>query len=96
MKKVVRLEAIFLGAWLAMAGNVWLASPVLAQSGSGALSEKQYQELQQKRQEQWDDRERQQQRQGNVGQRRQEAEKRQQDAEKRRQESERRLQELDD
>ena len=95
MKKVVRLGVIFLAGMLAMPVNTWLASRVYAQSGSEKLSEKQYQELQQKRQEQWNDLERLQQRQENVGQRRQEGEMRQRDAEKRQQEAERRLRELE-
>jgi septal ring factor EnvC (AmiA/AmiB activator) len=93
MKKAERIGVIFLAGLLAMPVNTWLASRVYAQSGSEKLSEKQYQELQQKRQEQWDDLERQQQRQENIGQRRQEGEKRQRDAEKRQREAERLLQE---
>jgi len=94
MKKVVGLGAIFLAGLVAMPGNAWLASRVYAQSGSEKLSEEQYQELQRKRQEQWNDLEQQQKRQENIGQRRQEAEKRKLDAEKRQREVERQLQEL--
>jgi septal ring factor EnvC (AmiA/AmiB activator) len=95
MKKAVGLGAIFLAGLLAMPGNDWVASRVSAQTGSEKLTEKQYQELQQKRQEQWNDLERQQKRQDNIGQRRQEGEKRQKDAETRQREAERRLRELE-
>ena len=93
MKKISGLGAIFLAGLLMIPGNAGLASRVYAQSGSEKLSDKQYQELQQKRQEQWDDRERQQQRQDNIGQRRQEGETRQKDAEKRQWEADRDLEE---
>ena len=93
MKQAVRLGVFSLVGLLAMPVNTWLASRVYAQSGSEKLSEKQYQELQQKRQEQWHDLERQQERQDNIGQRRQGGEQRQRDAEKRQREAERRLQE---
>ena len=83
MQKVARLGVVFLVGWLIMPGNAWFASRVYAQSGSEKLSDKQYQELQQKRQEQWNDLERQQQRQDNTGQRRQEGEMRQREAERR-------------
>jgi membrane protein involved in colicin uptake len=94
MKKIGGLGAILLAGFMVIPGNAWLATRVYAQSGSEKFTEKQWQELQQKRQEQWNDLERQQQRQDNIGQRRQEAEKRQQDAAKRQREAERRLQEL--
>jgi hypothetical protein len=95
MIKKSGLGAIFLAGLLMIPGNAWLRSRVYAQSGSEKLTDKQYQELQQKRQEQWNDRERQQQRQENLGQRRQEAETRQKDAEKRQWEADRDLDEPD-
>jgi chromosome segregation ATPase len=94
MRKIGGLGAMFVAGLLLIPGHGWLAGRAWAQSGSEKLSEKQYQELQKKRQEQWDDLERIQQRQDNIGQRRQEAEKRQLDAEKRQREAERRLREL--
>ena len=94
MKKIGGLGALFVAGLLLIPGHGWLASRAWAQGGAEKLSEQQYQELQKKRQEQWDDRVRMQQRQDNIGQRRQEAEKRQRDAEKRQREAERRLKEL--
>jgi hypothetical protein len=94
MKRIAGLGAMLVAGLLLIPGQGWLASRAWAQSGSQKLSEKQYQELQKKRQEQWDDLEQIQKRQDNIGQRRQDAEKRQLEAEKRQREAERRLREL--
>ena len=87
------LVAMFLVGFLLILGSGGL-SPVYAQSSSGKLTEKQWQELQQKRQKEWEDSEKEDQRRQNTYQRRQEADKRQQDAEKRQREAERQLREL--
>jgi hypothetical protein len=86
MKTIGGLGIMLVGGLLLIPGHGWLAGRAWAQSGSEKLSEQQYQELQKKRQEQWDDRERMQKRQDNIGQRRLEAEKRQREAERRLQE----------
>lgn len=96
MKKMMGLSAVLLAGFLVMPGNLGLPGRVFAQEGSKPLTDEQYQELQKKRQEQWQDLERIQQRQENTGQRLQEAEKRRQDAEKRRKEAEKRLRELEE
>src|SRR4030043_116057 len=51
MKKIMGLGAMLLAGLLVIPGNLWLASRVLAQSGSKTIEDKQMQELQQKRQE---------------------------------------------
>ena len=94
MKKIGGLGVLLVAGLLLIPGHGWLASRAWAQGGAEKLSEQQYQELQKKRQEQWDDLEQIQKRQDNIGQRRQEAEQRQRDAEKRQREAERRLREL--
>jgi hypothetical protein len=95
MKKILGLAAILLAGLLAIPGNLWEASQVLAQSQAPALTDKQYQELQRKRQEEWeylDQKEKKQ----HPGVRRPEAVKRQEDALKRQKEAERRMRELEE
>jgi len=95
MKKLGLLGAGFLGGLLLIGGTGELASPALAQTGPGARTEKEWQELREKRLKEWDELEKEDQRLQNTPQRRQEAEKRQRDAEKRQREVERQLRELD-
>jgi peptidoglycan hydrolase CwlO-like protein len=95
MKKRFGLGVMLLAGLLVIPGNLWLAGQVFAQEGSKQLTDKEYQELQKKRQEQWNDLERMQHRQDNTGQRLQEAGKRRQDAEKRQKAAEKRLRELE-
>jgi septal ring factor EnvC (AmiA/AmiB activator) len=96
MKKLVGLVAILLAGVLLSSGNGWFGTRVSAQSAPEKLTDQQYQELQKKRQEQWDNLERIQQRQENVGQRKQEAEKRQKDAAKRQKQAESALEDDED
>ncbi len=92
MKKLMGPGAMLLAGLLVIPGNLWLAGRALAQSQAPTMSDKQYQELQQKRQEEWeylDQKEKKQ----HPGVRYPEAVKRQEDAEKRRKDAERRLRE---
>jgi hypothetical protein len=94
MKKIMGLGAMLLAGLLVIPGHLWLTSQSLAQSQAPTLTDKQYQELQQKRQEEWeylDQKEKKQ----HPGLRRQDAVKRQEDAIKRQKEAERRLRELE-
>ncbi|MGB8993578.1 MAG: hypothetical protein WCD80_16090 [Desulfobaccales bacterium] len=93
--KLMGLGVIFLAGFLVSAANLGPAGRVWAQEGAKPLTDKEYQELQQKRQEQWQTREDIQKRQENTGQRLQEAEKRRQDALKRQKAAEQRLKELE-
>jgi len=83
MKKIKGLGAMLLTGLLVIPGNLWLASQVLAQSGSQTIEDKQLQELRQKRQETLQEQEREAKQQQDTGQRKQDAIKRQQDAGKR-------------
>ncbi len=94
MKKIMGLGAMLLAGSLVIPGNLWLASPVLAQSDSKTIEDKQLQELRQKRQEEWQERERREEKLQDTGKRRQDAIKRQQDASKRQKAAEQRLREL--
>jgi hypothetical protein len=51
MKKTMGLGALLLAGLLAIPGNLWLASQVLAQSDTKTMEDKQLQDLRQKRQE---------------------------------------------
>jgi hypothetical protein len=93
--KLMGLGVIFLVGFLVSAANIGPGGRVWAQEGAKPLTDKEYQELQQKRQEQWQTREDIQKRQENTGQRRVDAEKRRQDALKRQKAAEQRLQELE-
>jgi hypothetical protein len=95
MQKLMGWGVILLAAFLLMAGNLGSAGTVGAQEGGKQLTDKEYQELQKKRQEQWQTREDIQKRQENTGQRLQEAEKRRQDALKRQKAAEQRLKEME-
>ena len=95
MKKIMGLGAMLLAGVMVISGNLWLASPVRAQSASPRLTEKQYQELKRKRQEEWQDRERQEKKLHNSRQRYQDAVKRREDAIKRQKAAEKRLRELE-
>ncbi|RJR32919.1 MAG: hypothetical protein C4567_17475 [Deltaproteobacteria bacterium] len=95
MKKIMGLVAMLLAGSLATPGNLRFASQVLAQSQAPPMTDKQYQELQQKRQEEWeylDQKEKKQ----YPGVRRPAADKRQEDAIKRQKDAERRLRELEE
>jgi hypothetical protein len=94
MKKLIGVGALLLAGLLLMSGTGWLATRASAQSGPGKLSDQEWQELQQKRQKEWEDSEKADKRRENTYQRRKEAEQRQRDAEKRQREVERQLQEL--
>ncbi len=94
MKKIRVLGAMLLAGLLVIPGNLWRVSQVLAQSQAPTLEDKQQQELQRKRQEQWeylDQKEKKQ----HPALRRQDAIKRQEDAIKRQKDAERRLRELE-
>ncbi|MEW6657740.1 MAG: hypothetical protein AB1424_03680 [Thermodesulfobacteriota bacterium] len=94
MKKITGPGAILLAGLLVIPGHLWLASQVQAQSQTPTLTDKQYQELQQKRQEEWeyyDQKEKKQ----HPSLRRPEALKRQEDAIKRQKAAEKRLRELE-
>ena len=94
MKKIMGLGAMLLAGLLVIPGHLWLASQALAQSEAPATADKQQQELQQKRQEQWeylDQKEKKQ----HPALRRQDAIKRQEDALKRQKDAEQRLRELE-
>ena len=95
MKKIMGLKAILLAGLLVIPGNLWLASQVLAQSQGPTSEEQRQQQLQQKRQEEWeylDQKEKKQ----HPALRYQEAIKRQQDAIKRQKDAEKRLRELEE
>jgi hypothetical protein len=94
MKKLIGVGALLLAGFLLISGTGWLATRASAQSGSGTLTDKEWQELQQKRQKEWEDSEKEDKRRENTYQRRKDAEQRQRDAEKRQREVERQLQEL--
>ena len=51
MKKTMGLGALLLTGLLAIPGNLWLASQVLAQGDTKTMEDKQLQDLKQKRQE---------------------------------------------
>jgi uncharacterized protein YxeA len=96
MKKIMGLGAMLLAGLLVIPGNLWLTSPVLAQSGTQTREDKYQEELRQKRQEEWQEREREQKQYQNSGQRKQDAIKRQEDANKRQKAAEQRLRELEE
>ncbi|MBM4293313.1 MAG: hypothetical protein FJ126_00185 [Deltaproteobacteria bacterium] len=96
MKKLMGIRAMLLAGLLVIPGNFGLAGRVLAQSDSGAIGDKQMQELRQKREEQWQDQERRRQKMEDTGKRQQDATKRQQDAVKRQKAAEQRLRELEE
>jgi Skp family chaperone for outer membrane proteins len=95
MKKIMGVGAMLLAGLLVIPGNFGLAGRVFAQSDSGAIEDKQMQELRQKREEEWQDSERRRQRLQDAGTRKQDALKRQQDAVKRQKAAEQRLRELE-
>jgi len=92
MKKIMGLGALLLTGLLVIPGNLWLASPVLAQSDAQKIEDQQLQELRQRRQEERRERERVE----TPGERRQDALKRQQDASKRQKAAEPRQRELEE
>ena len=81
MKKIMGLGAMLLAGFLVIPGNLGLASQVLAQSDS--QTDKQLQDVRQKRPETLREQEREAKQQENTGQRKEDAVKRQQDAIKR-------------
>jgi hypothetical protein len=95
MKKPVKLGAMLLSGFLLIPGNLVCADPLYAQGGAKPLTDQQYQELQKKRQEQWQYEEQDQKRRGDTGQRLQDAQKRQKDAAKRQKAAEQGLRELE-
>lgn len=95
MKKLMGLGALLLAGVLVMPGNLWQMGRVYAQEGSKQLTDEQYEQLKQKRQEEWQTREEIQKRQENTGARLQEGVKRSQDAAKRQKAAEQRLKELE-
>jgi hypothetical protein len=92
MKKIMGLGAMLLAGLMVSPGNLWLASPVLAQSASQTIEDQQLQELRQKRQEERRELERV----VTPGERQQDAIKRQQDASKRQKAADQRLRELEE
>ncbi|MFA4903351.1 MAG: hypothetical protein WC600_11495 [Desulfobaccales bacterium] len=95
MKKLMGLGALWLAGVLAMPGNLWLTGCVYAQEGSKQLTDEQYEQLRQKRQEQWQTLEDIKKRQENTGERLQEGVKRSQDAAKRQKAAEQKLKEME-
>ena len=93
MKKRNGLMVVILAGLLVIPATFGPASQALAQEGSKPLTEEQYQELQKKRQEQWETLEQIQKRQEDTGGRLEEGVKRRQDAEKRQRDAERKMQE---
>jgi|GEM_PF-3561663 hypothetical protein len=94
MKKIMGLGAMLLAISFVIPGHLWPVSRVLAQGQTPKLTEKQYQELQRKRQEEWeylDQKEKKQ----HPATRYEDARKRQEDAIKRQKDAERRLRELE-
>lgn len=94
MKKIIGLGAVLLAGLLVIPGNFRLAGQALAQREAPQMEDKKQQELQQKRQEEWeylDQKEKKQ----HPGVRYPEAVKRQEDAIKRQKDAERRLRELE-
>jgi len=94
MKRITGPGAILLAGLLVIPAHLWLAGQVLAQSQAPTMGEKQQQELQQKRQEEWeylDQKEKKQ----HPAIRYQDAVKRQEDAIKRQKDAEKRLRELE-
>ena len=89
MNRIKAMFIIVLAGLLSTSLTMGPGSRALAQEGSKPLTEQQYRELQQKRQEQWETLERIQKRQEDTGGRLQEAEKRRLDAEKRKKDAER-------
>ena len=85
MRRIKGLGALLLAGLLVVPGNLWLASPVLAQSNAQTIEDQQLQELRQRREEERRERERVE----TPGERRQDALKRQQDAGKRQKAAER-------
>jgi hypothetical protein len=96
MKKIMGLGAMLLAGLLVIPGNLWLASPVLAQSDAQTRGGKYQEELRQKRQEEWQEREREQKQYQNPGQRKQDAIKHQQDANQRQKAAGQRQRELEE
>ncbi len=95
MKKLMGLGGLLLAGVLLMPGNLWLTGRVYAQEGSKQLTDEEYEQLRQKRQEQWQTLEDIQKRQDNTGERLQEAVKRSQDAAKRQKAAEQKLKETE-
>jgi Skp family chaperone for outer membrane proteins len=95
MKKIMGLGALLLAGLLVIPGNLGLSGQVLAQSDTPTTSEKQLQDLRQKRQEQWEEREREAKQLEDTGKRKQDAIKRQQDAAKRQKAAEQQLRQLE-
>jgi hypothetical protein len=93
MKKIMAAGAMLLAGLLVIPGNFGLGGRVWAQSDSGAVADKQTQELRQKREEQWQDQEQRRQKLENIQKRRQDAVKRRDDALKRQKAAEPRLRE---
>ena len=94
MKKFKGLGAMLLAGFLVIPGNLGLASQVLAQSDS--QTDKQLQDVRQKRQETLREQEREAEQQQNTGQRKEDAVKRQQDAIKRQKAADPSQQDLDE
>ena len=94
MKKFKGLGAMLLAGFLVIPGNLGLTSQVLAQSDT--QTDKQLQDLRQKRQETLREQEREAEQQQNTGQRKEDAVKRQQDAIKRQKAADPSQQDLDE
>ncbi len=95
MKKIMGLGAILLAGTLVIPGTIRHSGQVLAQSQAPPLTEDQYQQLQQKRQEEWEYLD-QKEKTRHPGIRYPKAIQRQEDAEKRRKDAEKRLRELEE
>jgi hypothetical protein len=95
MKKSTAVSMIVLAGFLLLGLDSGLAPRVYAQSGGKQLTDQEWQEIQKKRQKEWEDSEKEDQRRSNTYQRRQDAQQRQRDAEKRQRDAEKKMQELD-
>ena len=94
MQKLTTLGTLVLAGLLAFTGNMGMAKGVYAQSDSPKMTDQQYEELKQKRLQQWQELEQEDKDRANTAKRLQDAEKRRQDAEKRQRDAERKMQEL--
>jgi Skp family chaperone for outer membrane proteins len=94
MQKLTALGALVLAGLLAFTGNIGMGKRVYAQSDPQKLTDQQYEELKQKRLQQYQELEQEDKDRANTAKRRQDAEKRRQDAEKRQRDAERKMQEL--
>ena len=94
MQKLTALGALVLAGLLAFTGDMGMGKRVYAQSDPQKLTDQQYEELKQKRLQQYQELEQEDKDRANTAKRRQDAEMRRQDAEKRQRDAEQKMQEL--